>query len=692
MKLPIQDIAVLREIDQPDKALLLIVDDQTSNIAVLYEIFKADYEVCMATTGEDAVRLCQGRRPDLLLLDVVMPGMGGFELCRRLKQDPVTCDVPIIFVTSQDDPAEEARGLEEGGVDFITKPFHATVVRARVRTHIAMQRQAEQLRVQRLELEQSHAQLNTINDSSPLGLFHMTVNAVCTYVNRTYELITQQADGRALGNGWMDAVLPDDLPTLTSGWALATKNAARYEGTHRLCRANGAIRYVQMTAVPVMIGTSISGYVGTIDDITERLTVAAAVDASEKRLRLITDAVPAIIGYVDHEERYRFCNRQYEQVLGFKPAQMIGATLREVYGEEAYVTIREHAREVLTGKRISFERTNMHAGKIVHLQCDYVPDIADDGKTIGFYALLTDITAHRMMQSHLVENEKRLRTITDNLPALITYIDCDHRFQFANATMQKWTGKSMEDINGKLFDDVMGGALYDERHQHLTNALAGNRVEFEMTADAFGHVRHLHSTYVPDFGENREVRGIYTLTHDISKLKTIEQELRKLARFDSLTKLPNRAHLYELLDAALARARRHRKSIAVCFLDIDHFKSINDSMGHASGDLVLCEIAARLESAVRATDAVARLSGDEFIIILEDLGSANEAELVAQKILEATRSALQVGAEQIFVTTSIGIVFDALLEQTGPALIAAADGCLYEAKAAGRNTFRTKSS
>lgn len=130
----------------PDKPLLLIVDDQPSNVQILYEIFREECEVCMATNGADALAFCQKRQPDLILLDVVMPDMGGHAVCESLKSDPLTKNIPLIFVTAHNDPLEEARGFEKGGVDFISKPFHANVVRARVRTHLTLKHQSDLLR------------------------------------------------------------------------------------------------------------------------------------------------------------------------------------------------------------------------------------------------------------------------------------------------------------------------------------------------------------------------------------------------------------------------------------------------------------------------------------------------------------------------------------------------------------------
>ncbi len=125
---------------------LLLVDDQALNIEVLHQIFQADHEVFMATSGTRAIEVCRTHRPDLILLDVMMPDMSGFEVCRALKSDPLTQDIPIIFVTAQDTAFDEARGFEEGGVDFISKPVNPAVVRARVKAHLTIKAQADLLR------------------------------------------------------------------------------------------------------------------------------------------------------------------------------------------------------------------------------------------------------------------------------------------------------------------------------------------------------------------------------------------------------------------------------------------------------------------------------------------------------------------------------------------------------------------
>jgi diguanylate cyclase (GGDEF)-like protein len=128
------------------KPKLLLVDDQPINIQVLHQIFGADFQVFMATSGTQALAVCKANPPDLILLDVVMPGMDGFEVCTQLKMDEATRNIPVIFVTAHTDAAQETHGLDVGAVDFISKPVNPAVVRARVKTHLTLKLQSDVMR------------------------------------------------------------------------------------------------------------------------------------------------------------------------------------------------------------------------------------------------------------------------------------------------------------------------------------------------------------------------------------------------------------------------------------------------------------------------------------------------------------------------------------------------------------------
>jgi diguanylate cyclase (GGDEF)-like protein len=173
--------------------------------------------------------------------------------------------------------------------------------------------------------------------------------------------------------------------------------------------------------------------------------------------------------------------------------------------------------------------------------------------------------------------------------------------------------------------------------------------------------------------------------HAENVLRASEQKLQALARMDTLTGLPNRRHFNEKLDEAILRAHRNGQMVGLMFLDVDHFKRINDTLGHGGGDAVLQEFARRLSGAVRATDSVCRLAGDEFTIILENLATAAEARLVAGKILDAMRRPFDVDGVLLAVSTSIGIACMGAGVRQAQLLTRRADEALYKAKELGRN-------
>jgi diguanylate cyclase (GGDEF)-like protein len=177
------------------------------------------------------------------------------------------------------------------------------------------------------------------------------------------------------------------------------------------------------------------------------------------------------------------------------------------------------------------------------------------------------------------------------------------------------------------------------------------------------------------------------IIQNISERVMYEKRLARLAYYDSLTGLPNRRLFHERLGRALTRAKRNEKLVAILFLDLDHFKDINDTLGHHIGDLLLQETAKRLTALIREDDTVARLGGDEFTVVLENISVVTEAEAVANKILQALSQPLLLGTEEIYVTASIGITYYPLDDSEIEKLIMNADGAMYQAKAHGRNTF-----
>jgi len=174
---------------------------------------------------------------------------------------------------------------------------------------------------------------------------------------------------------------------------------------------------------------------------------------------------------------------------------------------------------------------------------------------------------------------------------------------------------------------------------------------------------------------------------DITPVKAVQERLDHLSHHDALTDLPNRLHFMAALEHALAHADRRRSSVALLFVDLDHFKAINDSFGHATGDRLLIEVARRLRRTVRSEDLVARLAGDEFVVTLENLRSHDEAAQVARKMLEDLKTPVHIDGHLITPAASIGVALYPADARTAASLMKAADEAMYQAKRLGRHTF-----
>ncbi|HUJ85722.1 MAG TPA: GGDEF domain-containing protein [Burkholderiales bacterium] len=282
---------------------------------------------------------------------------------------------------------------------------------------------------------------------------------------------------------------------------------------------------------------------------------------------------------------------------------------------------------------------------------------------------------------------ERLRLVLDHVPALIAYVDASETYQFANRAYETLFGLAPEQMIGRTMREVLG-EKYPEAKPHIDAALAGRRTMHDRMVTANRRSHYLHNVYVPHLGDDGRVAGLFILAIDVSDRKALEQDLAHKAHHDPLTGLPNRALFEDCLQQALERAARAASGVALMFLDIDNFKRINDTLGHPAGDEVLKTFAARIKKCVRSTDVVSRLSGDEFVVLLENVADAETAMSVARKLVAAMREEIMLGRDTVTATTSVGVAHSGGRAAIGAReLIARADAAMYQAKAAGRNRF-----
>ena len=310
---------------------------------------------------------------------------------------------------------------------------------------------------------------------------------------------------------------------------------------------------------------------------------------------------------------------------------------------------------------------------------DEIGDLSRD-----FYSLVAE---REIAEAQTRDSERRLKLLTDHVPVVIVYIDREHRYQFINATFEKWFGRSRKESLLHSIREVLGEEAYQLREAYLRRAFAGEEVEFEFTVEGEGGqaLRAFQTSYVPDVDERGTVAGVYGLIHEITKAKAVHTALQFAAATDILTGIANRRRFDEELAHSMQRTRATQAPMALAYLDIDRFKAINDSLGHHAGDEVLKEFASRLARSVRASDLVARLAGDEFVIIFEGVKSAAEVGQIGAKIIDAIRAPFALASGALPVTASIGIAIFRAGEVTPAQLLDLADQALYQAKGQGRD-------
>ena len=427
------------------------------------------------------------------------------------------------------------------------------------------------------------------------------------------------------------------------------------------------------------------GAVVAMHDVTELNASQEKLRHSEQMLRSITEHLPTLIGQVDRRGRFAFLNLRALEFFKLPAEKLLGQPMQSAYSASDYSKIAAHVQNALAGRPVTFESDIVLGERTYYYHAAYVPQMDEKGNPDGFFAMAFDITARRRSEIAQRDSEERLRTITDNVPVLISYLDCDLRYRFANAMYKDWLGKNTTEMLGRTVTEVFGDEYFAARAPSIGQAMGGNMSSVEVNVLRKGRERILNTTYMPHYRDGK-VAGVYVLATDATAARSHEKKLLALANADPLTNLPNR-RMYEFhLVKALASARRQQSRLALMYLDLDNFKRINDTHGHAVGDAVLVEFGERVGAAVRESDLLARLAGDEFTVVLEGVESVANCEMVARKILEALRPPFLCGRQALQISASIGVALaDGAIDQI--ALSSKADEALYAAKRAGKGRY-----
>ena len=293
---------------------------------------------------------------------------------------------------------------------------------------------------------------------------------------------------------------------------------------------------------------------------------------------------------------------------------------------------------------------------------------------------------------HRRRGEARFGSLVRHASDLITVVDRDCRIEYQSPSVERLLGYDADEITGRSFDRLVHSSDRDRLRHMLAEAASAARDEPDVIQctlvhrDGSSHQFELNCTNLLD---DEHVGGIVLNCRDISERKAFEEQLTHQAFHDPVTGLANRALFAERVRHAIARSRREHRGVALVFLDLDDFKTINDSLGHAAGDEVLARVAQRLASSIRASDTAARFGGDEFALLLEDIEGVQEAADTAERVLDALAMPLPVAHKELSLRCSIGI---SVASEDGTAgaeeLIRDADAAMYRAKRDGKGGYR----
>ena len=426
------------------------------------------------------------------------------------------------------------------------------------------------------------------------------------------------------------------------------------------------------------------------------LTIAHAEERlkNEAVLRLHHEALAAIsqgVLITDANRRITYANPAFQQITGYSEGEIIGQT-------PAFLHNKGGETESLNNLQKAIFSGNQYQGNLLNYKKDGTPFWSDlsinpvndaQGKTTHYVGVTRDITETRLMHQEL----RIAATAFESLHGIMV-TDSKGVILRVNNAFSEMTGYTAEEVIGKSPALLKSGRhepdFYDDMWRQLTE-----------TGTWYGEIwdRRKNGDIFPKWQTITAVRGAdASTTHyvaaftDISESKAAEAEITNLAFYDPLTQLPNRRLLLDRLQRALVTSVRQQRNGALMFIDLDNFKTLNDTLGHDKGDLLLQQVAKRLSECVREGDTVARIGGDEFVLVLEGLSSnlldaAGQGELIGEKILESLNQPYDLITQEYHTTPSIGITLFCGHDIGVDELLKQADIAMYQSKAAGRNTL-----
>jgi diguanylate cyclase (GGDEF)-like protein/PAS domain S-box-containing protein len=678
---------------------ILIVDDTPANVELLVAILSLEYTVKTASRGSEALAAAREMQPDMIMLDIMMPGMNGFDVCRALKADVATKGIPVIFVTSLLKPDDEALGFEVGGVDYITKPFSALVVRTRVKTHLALKGTQIELEGQNEELCRSQKELE-LSRNTYAGLFDFAPVGYFTFDARGHIQEANLAGAELIGIERRQLV---DIPfsifiTDAEGREVFSKHLESVllrQGMHkceiRLTRKDGAVVYGVLQSVTVDAIEGRDGYIlSSVEDCTVAKQLATKIQEAREYAENIIETVRKPLVVLNSGLIILTANNCFYDTFKVTPEETIGNYICDLGNRQWDIPkLRALFDDILLNHTVFNDYEVEHDFQGIGRKTILLNAREIFREKIGSHIILLameDITKRKQLH----EEQSRLAMIVESSNDAIFTVSPNDVITSWNEGAESIFGYTAGEIIGKQIFTIIPAELHHERTHIWQTILSGEHLKyFETTRIRKDSKRiYVSLTTSPLLNTDGEIIGNSVIARDVTERRKMEETIKHQALHDTLTDLPNRQLFMDLLALELAQSHRHSKKMALMFLDLNGFKQVNDSYGHDCGDRLLQEVARRLKASIRESDTVARFGGDEFTVLMSDLAWTDDVGIVLKKIMGAFEAPFILDGVTVETSTSIGVSMFPEDGTCGEDLMKKADSAMYEAKGAAGNSYQ----
>ena len=545
-------------------------------------------------------------------------------------------------------------------------------------------------------LAQSEARYRTILEEMDDGYFEVDLAGHYIFVNEANCRLLGYDRQELIGKSFRCQMDEKDIQAVTSAFSRIYQTGKPERNiTYTAIRKDGTFGYAEITGFPLQNRKGeIIGFRGVAREITERKKMEEALRQSEERYRSILDETHEAYYELDLAGNFTVANDALCGHLGYTREELMGMNFRgHVHKDDVERIYKIFAMIYQTRKpaRGMVYRIVCKNGEISIIENTGLPLCSRKGEVIGFRGIARDITNQKEMEEALRQSEERYRTVMDEIEEWYFETDLAGNVLFFNDIFARVLGYSRQELSGlnyrsfiKQEEQVTVYKTFNQVYK-TGEAIKNSPQEFVRPN---GNITFAEFSILPKRDQESKICGFRVVGHDITERKRTEQQLNYMATHDPLTGLPNRLLLMDRLKMALAHAKRNRYKLAVMMLDLDHFKTVNDTLGHLTGDQLLKEIGGRLTGLLRQNDTVARLGGDEFVVLLSEIGKMDNAGEVAKKIIMSVAEPFVHAGHRINSTTSIGIAIYPDDAEDTEKMLKNADAAMYHAKSQGRSNYQ----